>query len=116
MDIEKRFLEPRAGGRIYDRGTDGTECHWGKVFAYEPPERIVFGWALSPRWQIEEDEDRISEVEVRFTAESDDRTRVDVEHRHIDRHGEGWEGLREQLAAEGGWPYAIQSFAQQLAS
>jgi hypothetical protein len=72
---------------------------------------VVFSWDISPRWQIESDRDRTSEVEVRFTAESAERTRVDVEHRYLDRHGDGWEGLREGLEGGDGWPIYLQRLA-----
>ena len=88
VDIEETVFEPRAGGRIYDRGVDGSECQWARVLAYEPPNRVVFSWDISPHWQIESDPANTSEVEVRFTEEAPDRTRVDLEHRHLDRHGE----------------------------
>src|SRR3546814_9043322 len=82
---ETRF-EPHVGGHIYDRGEDGSECRWARVLAYEPPNRVVFSWDISPRWQLEADEANASEVEVRFTPEGSDRTRVDLAHRHLDRH------------------------------
>jgi uncharacterized protein YndB with AHSA1/START domain len=116
VDIEKRTFEPHEGGRVYDVGTDGSECSWGKVLVYDPPDRVVFAWAISPIWQIEEDDARVSEVEVRFTAESPERTRVELEHRHLDRHGEGWEGLRASLTAEGGWEWCLQRYAEQVAA
>jgi uncharacterized protein YndB with AHSA1/START domain len=115
VDIEERIFEPREGGRIYDRGTDGSECSWGRVRAYEPPERVVFAWAISPQWQIEEDDAKVSEVEVRFTEEAPNRTLVELEHRHLERHGEGWEQLRESLTAEGGWAWCLQRFAERAA-
>src|SRR5688572_32665638 len=83
-DIAESVFEPRVGGRVYDRGVDGSECQWGRVLAYEPPDRIVFTWDISPQWQIESDPDRASEVEVRFIADGDDHTRIELEHRHID--------------------------------
>ena len=111
VDIAERTFEPRVGGSVFDRGTDGSECHWGRVLAYEPPDRVVFSWNIDPRWSIEDDPDKVSEVEVRFVAESAERTRVELEHRHLERHGDGWESLREQLAAEGGWPGCLRLFA-----
>ena len=114
VDIAERTFEPREGGRIFDRGTDGSECSWGKVLTYEPPERVVFAWAISPQWQIEDDDAKVSEVEVRFTEESPERTLVELAHRHLDRHGEGWEQLRESLTAEGGWAWCLQRFGEQV--
>jgi uncharacterized protein YndB with AHSA1/START domain len=113
-EIAERIFEPRVGGHIYDRGADGSECHWARVLEYEPPQRLVFSWDISPRWQIETDPDRASEVEVRFVAEAPDRTRVELEHRNLDRHGEGWEQLRESVAGEGGWPGCLARFAERL--
>jgi uncharacterized protein YndB with AHSA1/START domain len=109
-DIAETVFEPRAGGHIYDRGVDGSECRWARVLAYDPPERVVFTWDISPRWQLEPDPERSSEVEVRFLAEAGDRTRVELEHRNLDRHGEGWEGLREGVAGPDGWPLYLQRY------
>lgn len=114
VEIAESVFEPRAGGRVYDRGVDGSECQWGRVLAYEPPERIVFTWDISPSWQIVGDLDQASEVEVRFVDEAPRRTRVELEHRHLDRHGEGWEGLREGVAAEGGWLLYLSRYAEQV--
>jgi len=114
VDIAETVFEPRVGGNIYDRGVDGSECRWARVLAYEPPERVVFSWDISPQWQIEADPDRTSEVEVRFTEEGPGRTRVELEHRNIDRHGDGWEGVREGVAGEGGWPLYLERFAGQV--
>src|SRR5437588_452120 len=94
VEIAETVFEPRVGGRVYDRGVDGSECQWARVLAFEPPNRVVFSWDISPHWQIETDRERTSEVEVRFIAESGDRTRLVLEHRNLDRHGDGWEGLR----------------------
>ena len=115
VEIEQTVFEPRAGGRIYDRGTDGSECEWAGVIAYEPPERVVFSWNVSPHWQVETDPARRSEVEVRFIAEGPERTRVELEHRHVDRHGDGWEGLRDGVAASDGWPLYLQRYTDLLA-
>ena len=114
VDIEETVFETHVGGNIYDRGVDGSECRWARVLAYEPPNRVVFSWDISPQWQIEPDPDKTSEVEVRFIAESPDRTRVELEHRNLDRHGDGWEGLRAGVEAPDGWPLYLDRFAEQL--
>ncbi|MBV9603518.1 MAG: SRPBCC family protein [Solirubrobacterales bacterium] len=111
VDIAETVFEPRVGGRIYDRGVDGSEFQWARVLAFEPPDRVLFSWDLSPEWQIESDLERTSEVEVRFTAESAERTRVELLHRNLDRHGPGWESLREGVGGEGGWPLYLARFA-----
>jgi uncharacterized protein YndB with AHSA1/START domain len=115
VEIAETVFEPRAGGRIYDRGVDGSECQWARVLAFEPPNRVVFSWDISPHWQIEPDLERASEVEVRFIAESPDRTRVELEHRNLDRHGDGWEGLRDAIGSEGGWPLYLERFGAAIA-
>ena len=114
VEIAERVFEPHVGGQVYDRGTDGSECRWARVLAYEPPERVVISWDISPQWQIETDPARTSEVEVRFLAEAPDRTRVELEHRNLDRHGEGWEGVREGVGGEGGWPLYLQRYGELL--
>ena len=114
--IVERVFEPRVGGQIIDRGADGSECRWARVLAYEPPQRVVFSWDIGPQWQIETDPANTSEVEVRFTEEAPDRTRVDLEHRHLDRHGDGWEHTRDAIAGEGGWATCLQAFADRMAA
>jgi uncharacterized protein YndB with AHSA1/START domain len=111
VDIAETVFEPRVGGHIYDRGVDGSECRWARVLAFEPPERVLFSWDISPQWQPEPDLEKTSEVEVRFIAESPERTRVELEHRHLDRHGPGWESERAGVESEGGWPLYLQRFA-----
>ena len=77
----------------------------------EPPDRVLISWDISPYWQLETDLEKTSEVEVRFIAETATRTRVELEHRHLDRHGEGWEGLREGVGGDEGWPLYLQRYA-----
>jgi uncharacterized protein YndB with AHSA1/START domain len=115
-EIVERVFEPRVGGQVYDRGADGSECHWARVLAYEPPTRVVISWDISPQWQIETDLEKTSEVEVRFIPDGPDRTRLELEHRNIDRHGEGWEQTRESVGGEGGWPGCLRSFAERVAA
>jgi uncharacterized protein YndB with AHSA1/START domain len=109
--IAETVFEPRVGGHIYDRGADGSECRWARVLAYEPPHRLLLSWDISPQWRIETDPEKTSEWEVRFTAETPNRTRVDLEHRNIDRHGGGWEGLRNGIGGEQGWPLYLRRYA-----
>ena len=116
VEIAETVFEPRAGGHVYDRGVDGSECRWARVLAYEPPDRVVFSWDISPRWQIETDPERTSEVEVRFIAEAPDRTRVELEHRNLDRHGDGWEAVREGVDSGDGWPLYLRRFADVVAA
>jgi uncharacterized protein YndB with AHSA1/START domain len=116
VDIAETVFEPRAGGRLYDRGVDGSECQWGRVLAFEPPNRVVFSWDIDPQWQIESDIEKTSEVEVRFIAESEERTRVELEHRKLDRHGDGWEGVRDGVGSGGGWPRYLQRYVDLIAS
>jgi uncharacterized protein YndB with AHSA1/START domain len=108
--VETRF-EPRVGGHIFDRGADGSECHWARILAYEPPTRVVFSWDISPQWQLETDTQNTSEVEVRFVAESESRTRVVLEHRNLDRHGPGWESVRGGVDSDDGWPLYLARYA-----
>jgi uncharacterized protein YndB with AHSA1/START domain len=110
VDIAETVFEPREGGHIYDRGVDGSECRWARVLAYEPPDRVVISWDINPRWQIETDPDKTSEVDVRFFSEAPDRTRVVLEHRNLDRHGDGWEAVRGGVDSEAGWPLYLSRF------
>jgi uncharacterized protein YndB with AHSA1/START domain len=114
-EIAETVFEPHPGGYVYDRGVDGSECRWARVLAYEPPHRVVISWDISPHWQIETDPEKTSEVEVRFVAESPERTRVELEHRHLDRHGEGWEAVREGVGGGEGWPLYLQRYADVVA-
>jgi hypothetical protein len=103
VQIAETVFEPRVGVYLY------------RVLAYEPPNRVLLSWNISPQWQIETDPNKVSEWEVRFTAETAQRTRVEIEHRKLERHGEGWEGVRDGLAGEQGWPLSLQRYADLLA-
>ncbi len=115
-EIAETGFEPRVGGYIYDRAVDGTECRWARVLTYEPPNRVVFSWDISPQWQLEAEETNASEVEVRFVAEAPQRTRLELEHRHLDRHGPGWESLREGVDGDAGWPLYLARYADLVAA
>lgn len=115
VPIAETVFETWVGGHIYDRGTDGSECRWARVLAYEPPDRLLLSWDISPRWQIETDPAKTSEWEVRFIAETSSRTRVELEHRNLDRHGHGWESEREGVDGDQGWPLYLRRFADLFA-
>jgi uncharacterized protein YndB with AHSA1/START domain len=112
--IAETVFEARVGGHIYDRGQDGSECHWARVLVYEPPQRVVFSWDIGPTWQVETEPDHTSEVEVLFTAEGPGRTRVELEHRHLDRHGHGWESVSDGVGNDAGWPLYLDRYAALL--
>lgn len=115
VPIAETVFEPRVGGHVYDRGIDGSECRWARVLAFEPPHRVLLSWDISPRWQIETDPDKTSEWEVRFIAETPGRTRLELEHRHLERHGEGWEAERAAVESDQGWPLYLRRFAERMA-
>jgi uncharacterized protein YndB with AHSA1/START domain len=114
-DLSETVFEPQVGGRIYDKGVDGSECTWARVLAYEPPDRVVFSWDIGLDWTIETDHARTSEVELRFVPDGADRTRVELEHRHLERHGEGWEAMRDAVGSPDGWGVGMRRFAAYVA-
>jgi uncharacterized protein YndB with AHSA1/START domain len=109
--ISETVFEPVVGGNIFDRAADGSECRWARILAYEPPNRVLFSWDIGPQWQVETDPALTSEVEVRFQAEGPGRTRVELEHRHIDRHGPGWEAVVDGINGDEGWPLYLNRYA-----
>jgi uncharacterized protein YndB with AHSA1/START domain len=113
--IAETVFEPKVGGFLYDRGVDGSVCRWARVLAYEPPNRVLLSWDISPQWRIEPDLEKTSEWEVRFIAETPRRTRVEIEHRHLERHGEGWQGVRDGVAGDQGWPLYLRRYADLFA-
>ncbi len=110
VPIVETVFEPRAGGHIVDRGADGSECRWARVLVVEPPHRLVFTWDIGPTWQLETDPGRASEVEVRFIPDTAERTRVVLEHRHLDRHGDGWESVATGVDGDAGWPLYLRRY------
>jgi len=100
-ELAEMVFEPYVGGHIVDRATDGRECRWARVLAYEPPTLVRFSWDINVQWQLEPDPAKTSEVEVTFTADGPERTHVVLTHRHLDRHGDGWEGMRDAVGS--GW-------------
>lgn len=110
VPIEQTVLEQHVGGSVYDRGVDGSVCRWGRVLAFDPPHTIAFSWDIGPDWQVTADLDRTSEVEISFAAEDDRRTRVTLVHRNLDRHGAGWESMRDGVEGPEGWPLYLSRF------
>ena len=113
--LAEMIFEPRVGGHVFDRATDGTECRWARVLAYEPPHRFVISWDISLQWQIEADPARCSEIEVRFVEQGPSQTRVELEHRHLDRHGDGFEAMRDAVGSPDGWAVGLRRFAERVA-
>lgn len=111
--LESIAIEPREGGRCYESGPHGFSCDWGRVTHCRPPERLVFLWQISPDRTPQPDPERSSEVEVTF-HEAGEGTRVTVEHRAFERHGEEGGGYREALGSELGWPYMLGRLAKSL--
>jgi uncharacterized protein YndB with AHSA1/START domain len=104
------IVEPRVGGRWFERDSSGVECDWGKVLVWNPPKQVVVSWQLQPDWQYSADMSRASEVSFEFVAEGPEATRLEFEHRHIERHGEGWEKLRTDVDAPGGWTAIFEQY------
>lgn len=107
-------MEPRVGGRWYERGEDGSTCEWGTVLAWEPGARLVLSWDITADWQY--DPALKTEIEVRFIPEGDEATRVELEHRHLDRYGARREEMRRIFNTEGDWGRLLQSFADAAAA
>jgi uncharacterized protein YndB with AHSA1/START domain len=106
-------IEPRHGGRWYERGVDGAECDIGRVLVWEPPARVVLGWQLTADWTF--DPQLLTEVEVRFIPDGADATRVELEHRCLDRFGDRADAVRKQIDAPGGWGGLLQIYARYTA-
>ncbi|MCC8936858.1 SRPBCC domain-containing protein [Bradyrhizobium sp. Arg68] len=106
------IMEPRVGGRWYERGDDGSTCQWGSVLAWEPPSRLVLSWDITADWQY--DPDLKTEIEVRFIADGNDATRVELEHRKLDRYGTRAAEMRRIFDTEGDWGRLLAMFAARV--
>jgi uncharacterized protein YndB with AHSA1/START domain len=110
------ILEGREGGRWYERGADGSECEWGRVLVYSPPSRVALSWHLGPNFAYDPDPAKASRVEVSFHDEGGGRTRIELVHSQIERHGAGWEKIRESVGSAGGWGGVLEQFAMSAAA
>jgi len=110
VEAVEAVIEPRIGGRWYERGVDGTTCDWGTVLSWEPYSHLVLSWDLNADWQY--DPTLKTEIEVRFVAEGKDSTRVELEHRHLDRYGARRAEMRRIFDTEGDWGKVLQLFAR----
>ena len=104
------IMEPRVGGRWFERGADGTECDWGRVLVYAPPQRVAVSWHLGSDFQYDPDPSRASRVDVTFEDLGGGKTRVELVHSQLDRHGAGWEKLRDSVGSQGGWGGIMETF------
>jgi len=109
-DLDTHVIEPKNGGRWFERGVDGVECEIGKVLVWEPPSRLVLSWQLTPDWKY--DAHLITEVEVRFLPDGTNATRVELEHRNLERFGPRADAMRQQIDSPDGWGALLQLFAQ----
>jgi uncharacterized protein YndB with AHSA1/START domain len=109
-DLAEAVMEAREGGRFYEKSVDGSECEWGRVLAWDPPNRVVLAWQLTAEWQY--DPDFLTEVEVRFTADGPGRTQVELEHRNLERYGEDMEKVRAAVGSDDGWGGLLRTYAR----
>ena len=112
--MTKGVIEGWVGGRCYSAQQDGTDCPWGSVLVWEPPQRLVIAWQITHQWGFEPDLAKTSEVEVTFTPAGDGMTRVELEHRHFERHGAGGAAMRASVGSEGGWGSLMNLYKQRV--
>ncbi|MCI0687435.1 MAG: SRPBCC family protein [Sporichthyaceae bacterium] len=114
-DMAEAIIEPRASGRWYERGVDGSECEWGRVLAWEPPHRLVVTWQINGQFQYDPDPEHASEIEVRFTADGPGKTTVELEHRNLDRLV-GGQAVRDAISGGGGWTSILDAYVKATAN
>ena len=103
-------IEPRVGGRWFERGVDGSECQWGRVAAWEPPRKVVLLWQIGANWQYHPDFE--TEVEVTFTEEVGGRTHLELAHRNLQRYGDATDQMRAIFDDPKGWTGTLTRFAE----
>jgi uncharacterized protein YndB with AHSA1/START domain len=118
--FEAIFVEPRVGGRWYEKNVEGDQCDWGKVLAWDPPHRVTFSWHVGPghdqpEWKADPDLAKASEIEIRFIPLGPETTLVELEHSRLERHGEGYEQLRAIFDGPGAWSGILEEFAKAVA-
>jgi uncharacterized protein YndB with AHSA1/START domain len=106
--LAEAIIEPKVDGRWYERGDDGTECEWGRVLAWNPPHGLILAWQLNASFQF--DKSFVTEVEIKFVPLADGRTRVELEHRNLERYGDAADTVRGQIGADAGWGSILKSF------
>ena len=114
-DVAEVIIEPRVGGRWFERGVDGSECDWGRVLAWEPPNRLLFTWQINGRWQFDPDPDHASEIEALFRPDGPAQTVVEVEHRYFERLVAG-EAVHGAINGGGGWEQLLAGYAKTVAA
>jgi len=110
--MKRAIIEGKAGGRCYSEQADGTDCPWGSVLVWDPPMRVVIAWQITPQWKYEPDLAKSSEVEITFTPEAGGTTRVQLEHRHFERHGEGAAAMKSGVDSPNGWGGLLVLYAR----
>jgi uncharacterized protein YndB with AHSA1/START domain len=113
--LETIAIEPGEGGHCFERGPYGFRCDWGRVLVWEPPHRLVITWQISPKREPQPNPAKASEIEVHFESEGPSRTRLEFEHRHFARHGEGSAEYRTILDSPQGWPYILDRYLNAVA-
>lgn len=113
-EVDQVVLETHEGGRWYERGVDGSECDWGRVLVWDPPQRVVFTWQINGSWQFDPDPAHASEIDVRFVADGPEQTTVEVEHRAFERLV-GGQDVRDTITGGGGWALLLDGFATAVA-
>jgi uncharacterized protein YndB with AHSA1/START domain len=107
-------VEKREGGRWFERDSHGAECEWGRVLLWQPPRRLILSWNLQPDFKYSPDQTRASEVALQFSAEGPTATRLEFEHRYLERHGEGFEKLFASVDSAGGWTKILEAFVEKM--